>query len=213
MAYQYITNRNARAFTKGREGKKIKYIVIHHWGAKGQTFDGVMKWFCDNPSCPTSAHYVVEAGKVACIVDLANTAWHAGNWAYNTQSIGIECRPEATDGDYNTVAELIAKIWKRYGKLPLIRHKDVPQVYTACPGDYDIKRLTALAEQYYNSNVTAVNPAQVPNIQKPSEWAKEAWQQAKSIGLCDGTRPKDKCTREEVVAMMMTLFNMKNKGE
>lgn len=36
----------------------------------------------------------------------------------------------------------------------------------------------------------------------PSEWAKEAMEWAKKEGICDGTRPKDAATREEVVTML-----------
>lgn len=212
MAYEYITTHNALRFTRGRQGEKIKYIVLHHWGSKGQTFNGIIDWFCKNTACQTSAHYVVEEGKVACIVDLDDTAWHAGNWAYNLMSIGIECRPEAINGDYETVAELIAKIWKHYGKLPIIRHKDVPGVKTACPGNWNINRLLTLVEKYYSNNDTKpIDKSNVPNIQKPSEWAKESWQQAKVIGICDGSRPLDKVTRQETVAMIMNSFNILHK--
>jgi N-acetylmuramoyl-L-alanine amidase len=36
----------------------------------------------------------------------------------------------------------------------------------------------------------------------PSEWAKEAMEWAKKEGICDGTRPKDAATREEVVTVL-----------
>lgn len=140
MSYEYITkytspNQNIRRM-------KIQSIVIHHWGSKGQKFDNVVNWLCDRRA-GTSAHYVVEAGKVACIVAPKKRAWHAGSSKGNHVSIGIECRPEATDGDYETVAELIANLRAVYGDLPLQRHKDWTK--TACPGDWDIKRLDKLA--------------------------------------------------------------------
>lgn len=211
VGYEYITKYNARNFTSGRQGNSIKYIVIHHWGARGQKFDGIINWFCNNPSCNNSAHYVVEDGKVACVVDLKNTAWHAGNWTYNLQSIGIECRPEATDGDYETIGELVAKIWKHYGKLPLIRHRDVPQARTACPGVYNMERIKQIAEKYYNkSEVSPVNLANVPR-EEPSEWAKESWQKMKSIGIMDGTRPKDTLTRQEMAVIADRLIELIGK--
>lgn len=190
--YQYITEHDAINYFKGREGERPKIIVIHHWGKLGQSFDNVISWFCDNPNCETSAHYVVEAGKVACIVDLDDTAYHAGDWDYNLKSIGIECRPEATDADYATVAELVADLWETYGKLPLIGHRDVPNVPTGCPGIWDVKRLQTMAEKLYNSD-------------SPSEWAKEAWNWAKKTGITDGTSPKKIATREEVITMLYRL--------
>ena len=102
MAYEYLTNYNANAYMVGRMSNGVQYnvdkIIIHHWGAEGQTFDGVCAWF-ESPNCQTSAHYVVEGGRVACLVNLSDTAYHAGDWGANLTSIGIECRPEMSDAD------------------------------------------------------------------------------------------------------------------
>ena len=139
-AYEYITkftspNQNAR-------NSKVKSLTIHHWGARGQKFDNVVNWLCQKRA-GTSAHYVVEAGKVACIVDPDRRAWHAGNSRGNHESIGIECRPEATEGDYATVAALVADLRAVYGNIPLKRHKDWTS--TACPGVWDIGKIDRLA--------------------------------------------------------------------
>ena len=132
MSYQLLTNRAAPCFTKGRGGNRIKYIVIHHWDdpAKKPSFDGVVSWFASGRG-NNSAHYVVEAGKAARMVAETDTAWHAGNWAYNQQSIGIECNPRNTDADRRTIGELIDDIQRRYGKLTIIGHKDCSA--TSCP--------------------------------------------------------------------------------
>lgn len=68
---------------------------------------------------------------------------HAGDWDANLTSIGIECRPEATDADYATVAWLIAWLRARYGDHPLYPHKQFTQ--TTCPGRWDLARLDRLA--------------------------------------------------------------------
>src|SRR5690242_20289701 len=88
-----------------RGARKVSSITVHHWGLKGQQFDTVRDFLCTN-NTPTSAHYVVQDGLVACIVSPDDCAFHAGNAEGNSHSIGIECRPEATDGDYATIAEL-----------------------------------------------------------------------------------------------------------
>ena len=139
-AYTYITkftspNQNAR-------NSKVKSITIHHWGSRGQKFDNVVNWLCQKRA-GTSAHYVVEAGKVACIVDPDRRAWHAGNSRGNHESIWIECRPEATEGDYATVAALVADLRAVYGNIPLKRHRDWTS--TACPGVWDIGKIDRLA--------------------------------------------------------------------
>ena len=141
--------RQSPNYNIGRDGKSIDYIVIHHWGNEGQSFSGVVCWLC-RINGNSSAHYVVQGGRVECIVNPNDTAWHAGNWNYNLRTIGIECRPEMTNGDFDTTARLIANLWKMYGKKPIIGHRDI--VPTACPGKYYTRfaELTQLAESYYN---------------------------------------------------------------
>lgn len=135
MSYQYITAHDAKCFTRGRQGRTIKKIVIHHWDdpENHPSFDGVVSWFVSGRG-NNSAHYVVEEGRVACLVAESDTAWHAGNWVQNLESIGIECNPRCSEGDKRTVAELIQNIRARYGNLPLVGHKDI--VATGCPGRY-----------------------------------------------------------------------------
>ena len=150
--YEYITKYDSPNFgyPRGTRGQNApEEIIIHHWGKDGSSFQGVIKGLCKTNG-EASAHYVVEAGKVACIVDCSDAAWHSGNKYHNQQSIGIECRPEMSDGDLRTVAELIAEIWKTYGKLPLYGHKDI--VPTRCPGRYYsmLDELYKMADDFYN---------------------------------------------------------------
>lgn len=123
--------------------RTIKSITIHHWGLFGQTHDGVVDFFVNGPGA-TSAHFVASAGRINCLVNPADAAWHAGNATGNATSIGIECRPEGSDGDYSTVAELVRYLRAEYGAgLPLIPHRNWQA--TACPGIWDLDRLDALA--------------------------------------------------------------------
>jgi peptidoglycan hydrolase-like protein with peptidoglycan-binding domain len=135
MSYEYITKFTSPNRTRGRGSNKITGIVIHWWDdpSKKPSFDGVVQWLC-RPGGGSSAHYVVEAGRVACIVDLKDTAWHCGHYPSNQKTIGIECNPRMSGGDLETVAELIADIRKVYGRLPLSKHSDYQQ--TSCPGTY-----------------------------------------------------------------------------
>lgn len=145
-SYSLDESRTATNYTDGSAaGRDIPTeIVIHHWGVDGQTHDGVVNWFCTpGNGCGTSAHFVASAGRVHCIVSTTDVAWHAGDWAVNLRSIGIECRPEATDADYTTIAELIRDMRDLYGNLPLRPHKAYAQ--TDCPGRYDLARLDRLA--------------------------------------------------------------------
>ena len=140
--------------TFGRGPRRVESITIHHWGAFGQTFDAVVRYLC-RPGGSSSAHYVVEHGRASCIVDPDDAAWHAGSARGNTTSIGIECRPEATDGDYATVAELVRALRAVYGEVPLVPHSSWKA--TACPGRWDLARIDALAR-----TVPPPSPAPAP---------------------------------------------------
>lgn len=121
-------------YSPGREGLEPDRIVLHHWGADGQSHDGVVDFFTRGPGSGTSAHYVVSAGRITQICHDYDTAYHAGNWTINLRSIGIECRPEASEDDVRTVAELVRRIRSEWGPLPLSVHSDYYP--TACPGRY-----------------------------------------------------------------------------
>lgn len=156
--YQLDTSRHAACWTKGRGGHGVQYIVIHHWDdpKKHPTFEGTVSWFVSGKG-RTSAHYVVEAGRVARMVAESDTAWHAGNWNYNQRSIGIECNPRASEADKQTVAQLVTELLARYPGAKLIGHKDI--VATGCPGAY-YPPAKALAP-YLGGNPTSA-PAPAP---------------------------------------------------
>lgn len=137
-------------YSQGREGLSPDRIVLHHWGADGQSHDGVVDFFTRGPGSGTSAHYVVSAGRITQICHDYDTAYHAGNWQINLRSIGIECRPEATEEDLRTVAELVRRIRSEWGDLPLTVHSDYYP--TACPGRYHqlIDRINQLAQEEEN---------------------------------------------------------------
>jgi N-acetylmuramoyl-L-alanine amidase len=144
---------SALGFTPGdpRLNRTFEFISIHHWGVYGQTHDGVCAFFCTTGPGQTSAGYVASDGRVNCLVADADIAWHAGTWEGNRRSIGIECHPEATDGDYATVASLVRKLREEHGDIPLVPHNY--WFNTACPGDWDLVKLDKLAR-----NITTNTP-------------------------------------------------------
>lgn len=159
MSYKYETQYNSPNYKKGRS-RKPDSIVIHHWGIYGQKHENVVMYLC-RPNGNSSAHYVVSAGRVTCIVDPDDTAWHAGSRG-NLGGIGIECRPECTQADMETVAELIADLRKTYGNIPLYPHKKY--MATACPGRWADKLgwLSDRANQINAGKGKPATPAPAP---------------------------------------------------
>lgn len=139
--YEYITEYNSSGYNGS---SSIDAIVIHWWDdpANAPTFWGVLKSLLGQRDA--SAHYVLEAQRVACIVAPGLRAWHVRNNDFhrvmpaisdvNAHTIGIECNPRCSSGDRETLAQLIADLWHDYGRVPIYGHCDF--MPTACPGDY-----------------------------------------------------------------------------
>lgn len=74
-------------YTKGRNGRKINKVIIHH-NAGNLTIKSIWDVWQTRQA---SAHYQVDSGgRIGQLVWDRDTAWHAGNWEANTTSIGIE---------------------------------------------------------------------------------------------------------------------------
>ena len=121
-------------YTKAhRSPKAIRQIVVHV--TEGPFWPSI-RWLRSHRS-HASSHYVVSrAGGIVQLVHQSDIAWHAGNWAVNVASVGIE--HEGTVGDpagftraqYEASARLAAYIARR-ALMPIDRrhfigHAEVP---------------------------------------------------------------------------------------
>ncbi|MFI5677479.1 N-acetylmuramoyl-L-alanine amidase [Streptomyces cellulosae] len=133
----------------------VDYVVIH---VTEETYDDTLAIFT-NPQKQVSAHYLVRSadGHIAQCVREADVAWHAGNWDYNTRSIGIEHegwvdRPAYfTDALYEQSAKLTAAICGEYGipkdRAHIIGHYEVPGSDHTDPGpNWDWTRFIRLVD-------------------------------------------------------------------
>ncbi|WP_265560490.1 N-acetylmuramoyl-L-alanine amidase [Streptomyces hygroscopicus] len=124
----------------------LEFVVIH---VTQTTYTNALGIF-QNPRKKVSAHYVVRSadGHIAQCVREHDIAWHAGNWDYNTRSIGIEHegwvdRPGYfTSALYEESAKLTAAVCTRYGiprdRAHIIGHYEVPGTDHTDPGpDWD----------------------------------------------------------------------------
>lgn len=155
--YEYITQYDSNS----HNGYATIDCIVDHWWddpAKKPSFMGTINSLCNSPN--GSAHYVVEAGKVACLIAPGLRAWHVrsndfqrvmpGIYDINSHSIGIECNPRMTDDDIETLCQLHADLWIDYGKVPIYGHKDF--MATECPGTYydKLDYIRARTEEIYN---------------------------------------------------------------
>jgi hypothetical protein len=98
---------------------RIDKIIIH---VTQGSWSGTINWFQDSRA-QASAHYTVRSsdGFIGQSVAEKDIAWHAGNWAYNQTSIGIEHEGYVeypnywfTDAMYRSSARLSAYLAKKY---------------------------------------------------------------------------------------------------
>ncbi|MCF3145574.1 N-acetylmuramoyl-L-alanine amidase [Streptomyces platensis] len=122
----------------------VERVVVH---VTQETYRDTLKLFQD-PKHKAAAHYVVRSadGYLAQCVRERDVAWHAGNWDYNTRTIGIEHEGWIddptwfTDALYEQSALLTAAICDRY-RIPkdrehIIGHVEVPGTDHTDPGEF-----------------------------------------------------------------------------
>ena len=144
-------------YTKGREGKKISEITLHHMAGRltakrcGELFQAVGR--------KGSSHYGIGYdGLIANYVDEDDTAWANSNWDANCRAVTIETANDANGGNWpvnditlQSLIRLVADIASRNGLVPLVKGKNFTwhQMYsaTACPGPYLLGKLDYIVEE------------------------------------------------------------------
>ncbi len=171
----------------------INKVIIHI--GEG-SYSGIISWF-QNPSSNVSAHYVVSRnGAVTQMVRHEDVAYHAGNWDYNTTSIGIEHAGYASSSDnwtnamYKASAKLTAYICKRHNvpidKQHFVLHRNVPGIPPrSCPGYYfDLDRYIRLVKNYAGGSSGSTTYTQKvdnssPRFSAPGSWDFSGWNDRK----------------------------------
>ncbi|MEV6752695.1 peptidoglycan recognition family protein [Streptomyces sp. NPDC051214] len=122
----------------------VDYVVVH---VTQETYADTLAIF-QNSAKKVSAHYVVRSkdGHIAQCVRERNVGWHAGNWDYNTRSIGIEHEGWVDQPEYFTAAMyeqsalLTSAICEKYDipkdREHIIGHAEVPGADHTDPGPH-----------------------------------------------------------------------------
>lgn len=138
-------------FGPRKEGKKIKYLILHYTGSP-TAFEALRLLQGGRPGHDVSAHYLVdEGGAVTRLVDENMRAWHAGKSSWegeediNSCSIGIEIQNPGHEFGYvnfpaaqvQAVAELCRGIIERHRILPyhVLAHSDIAPERKQDPGE------------------------------------------------------------------------------
>ncbi|WP_320777179.1 peptidoglycan recognition family protein [Streptomyces sp. CRN 30] len=133
-----------RTAAEGPQPRSVDLVVIH---VTQTTYRNTLSVFRD-PASAVSAHYLVRSadGLVAQCVRERDIAWHAGDWAHNTRSVGIEHEGWVdepgwfTDALYERSARLTAAICDRHGipkdRAHIIAHHEIPGTDHTDPGPH-----------------------------------------------------------------------------
>jgi hypothetical protein len=116
-----------------RKPQQIRLIVVH---VTEGSFLGTLAWL-RNPEAKGSANFVVSReGRIVELVPKHDIAWHAGNWAINVRSVGIEHVGITDDPSGFTTAEYwasarLSAYLARTSLIPIDRahfigHSEVP---------------------------------------------------------------------------------------
>lgn len=152
---QIIVPADEGNYTKGRSGRNIEAITIHHMAGRltaeqcGRIFQAKGRY--------GSSHYGVGYdGSIANYVDEEDTAWTNSNWDSNCKSVTIETSDNdnswyVNDITLNALIKLVADIAKRRNLGKLVPGKNLTWhsmfTNTTCPGDYLRSKMQYIADE------------------------------------------------------------------
>lgn len=171
-------------YTKGRSGRKIEAITIHHMAGRltaeqcGKIFQKVGRY--------GSSHYGIGYdGRIGQYVDESDTAWTNSNWDSNCKSVTIETSDNdnswyVNDTTLNSLIKLVADIAKRNNLGTLVPGKNLTWhsmfTSTSCPGDYLRSKMQYIADEANKINCgSSVPSSNVVNVYYRVKTQKNGW--------------------------------------
>lgn len=142
-------------YTKGRSGRNIEAITIHHMAGR-LTAEQCGRIFQTKGRYGSSHYGVGYDGSIANYVDEEDTAWTNSNWDSNCKSVTIETSDNdnswyVNDTTLNALIKLVADIAKRRGLGKLVPGKNLTWhsmfTNTTCPGDYLRSKMQYIADE------------------------------------------------------------------
>ena len=152
-------------YTKGRDGRSLKYFTVHHSAGWEQT----LRYLWADPARNGSSHFYVSGTVREQYVDTNDTAWCNGNWVSNTESVSCETRGDwrgyYDQATLNNLTEVMYQCLKAYPNLQLTYHKDVSSTITLCPCDLKDKGYAAQCWTNAKNRIAVENQAaQAPAV-------------------------------------------------
>ena len=191
-----------------------EFIVVHNTANDASAKNEIAYMLGNNNN--VSYHYAIDDKEIIQAIPENRNAWHAGDGANgqgNRKGIGIEiCYSKSGGKKFEEAEKLAAKFIafklkeRGWGIDRVKKHQDFSGKY--CPHrtlDLGWQRFLNIVQTELNK----LNEVVKVDKNKPSSWAKEAWEWAKKEGLLDGKRPKDYLTREEFAVVLQRVVGGK----
>jgi N-acetylmuramoyl-L-alanine amidase CwlA len=203
---------------------KIKYIVVHYTGNKGDTARENCVYY-HGAGRDASAHYFVDENEIWQSVADEDTAWHCGTKTgiyyhpecRNSNSVGVEMCSDWSRGEYiiteatqARAAGLVRRLMRKYGvdAEHVVRHYDVthkscPRPFVEHPGQWAEFR-KRLEDEMTQSEFDSMMEKYLSerDAGSVSDYAQAAWAKAVAAGTVNGTAPRGFLTREQLIAVL-----------
>ena len=225
MEFLFRPIKNKKQIGEKRPYSDIKWIVIHYTGNYSKGADAMAHFrYLQTATRYGSAHYYVDDKQIIQTIGDSFVAWSVGdnqgkgrylNSCTNSNSISIEmCVNSDSDQTkvYKNTLELTKNLMKKF-KIPaerVCRHYDVSR--KDCPHNFRANNWS----KWWKFKEDIKNPiewkidlskdstfgGEIKKMDKPKNWAEDAWKWATDNGIVDGTRPNDTATREELITIL-----------
>lgn len=182
---------------------KPSFIVVHNTANDASAHNEISYMRTNQAS--TSFHYAVDDNYVVQGIPEDRNAWHAGDGPDgegNRKGIAVEICYSLSGGErFHKAERLAAKFIAHkldqygWGLKQVLKHQDFSK--KNCPH----RTLNLGWERFLNM----IREEMVERADAPAPWAEEAWNWAQSVGLMDGTRPKDPVTRQEIALIAQRM--------
>ena len=221
----HTTNKNNKIFI--RNGKRIvpKYLTIHSTGNLKSNARQERNWLINTTNKSGASWNICVDDKEAIIaIPLNEKSNHSGNSTGNVTSIGLEiCESGDREKTLRNAIQVSALILKKFN----LTYKDLKQHYDwnkkNCPrilrdeGRWEwfvdeVKKemeasdmLARLIDKYTEPNVEKALEVLIKSVNDDgieSEWATEEFNEAKKLGITDGSKPEMFATRQEVAIIV-----------
>jgi len=190
----------ARALTPR---KQTTHLILHHSASSVANAEGIHAYHKSLGWAGIAYHFLVRKdGSVYAGRPIGVQGGHTTNWNYCSIGICFEGDFETeymTDAQLKAGQELIEQIRDKYPGIIVGQHEDFNA--TACAGaNFPFTFLVSPDDEGEPEELEA---------DKPSEWAREAWEWASSLGITDGSAPRGAITREQTVTMLHRFAKQK----